>query len=54
MMFETTSLTILLTLDELLYNLFCLTASVHILSLSLSPKTLLTQPTVPHDSVMPT
>lgn len=34
MMFEPTSLTILLTLDELLYNLFCLTtASVHILSL---------------------
>lgn len=50
-MFETTSFTILPTLDELLYNLFCLTtASVHILSLSLSPKTLLMQPAVPHDS----
>lgn len=33
-MSETTSLPILLTLDELLHNLFCLTtASVHIVSL---------------------
>lgn len=56
MMFEATSFTILPTLDELLYNLFCLTtASVHILSLSLSPQTLLmphfaTRQQCPHEA----
>lgn len=51
MMFETAPFTILLTLDELLYNLFCsTTASAHILFLSVSLKTALMQPTVPHSS----